>query len=309
MRLVIMGHVSMDRVITPKGENRQPGGAALYTAIAAKTLLRDVYLVTCVGRDYVYMDILRRFDLKGIKVSSRPSTRFTIRYDEDWRAEYLEAKVGAGMYIKPSLIPEKWLSEKTILHLAPMPPLRVLKIIEHVRRLSPETKISVNTWKGYIKKSRVNAFKEIAKQVDFFVLNEAEAYELTGLRSLARAVAKLRAKTLVITLGELGAVVKRNGDIMLIPALTGLFGETVDTTGAGDVWCGGFLAGYMLTGDFSKAVISASILAGLKCLDWNFRTISGLRFGSVEELIKHVITLRGDKRQRKLTDYVNRGGA
>ncbi|RLI25598.1 hypothetical protein DRO57_03580 [Candidatus Bathyarchaeota archaeon] len=309
MRLVVMGHVSMDKVITSKGENRQPGGAALYTAIAAKTLLRSVYLVTCIGRDYAYMDILRRFDLKGIKVSSRPSTRFTIRYDKDWRAEYLEAKVGAGVYIKPSLIPEEWLSEKTVLHLAPMPPSRVLKVIEHVREIAPETVISVNAWKGYITKSSVGIFREIARQVDFFVLNEAEAYGLTGLRSLARAVAKLRARTLVVTLGELGAVVKRDSEIMLIPALTGFFGETVDTTGAGDVWCGGFLAGYMLTGDFNKAVVSASILAGLKCLDWYFRAISGLRFGSVDELIKHVIALRGDRRQRKLTDYMSWGGA
>ena len=68
-------------------------------------------------------------------------------------------------------------------------------------------------------------------------------------------------------------------------------------------------SGYMLTGDFNKAVVSASILAGLKCLDWYFRAISGLRFGSVDELIKHVIALRGDRRQRKLTDYMSWGGA
>ncbi|MBS7618256.1 carbohydrate kinase family protein, partial [Candidatus Bathyarchaeota archaeon] len=112
------------------------------------------------------------------------------------------------------------------------------------------------------------------------------------------------AETLIVTLGELGAIVKRGSDITLVPALARLPGETIDVTGAGDVWCGGFIAGYMLSGDLSKAVVSGSILAGLKCQDWYFRALSKLRFNSVESLIKHIIGLRGDTRQRKITGYV-----
>jgi sugar/nucleoside kinase (ribokinase family) len=298
-----MGHVSADRVITVKGESRQPGGAALYTAIAAKTLVRNVDLVTCVGKDYAHIDVLRYFNLKGIKVSSKPSTSFTIKYDEDWKADYLEVKIGTGVYIKHSQIPVSWLGDETILHLAPMSPQKVLKTIDFIRRVSPKTLISVNTWIGYIRKSTLNTLREVARKADFFVLNESEAYALTGLRNLPRAVAKLETETLIVTLGELGAVVKRGGDIMLIPALTKLPGETVDVTGAGDVWCGGFLAGYMLTKDLNKAVVSGSILAGLKCRDWYFRALLRLSFNSVEDLIKYVISLRGDTRQRKITSY------
>lgn len=305
MKLIVMGHTSIDRIITVHGENRQPGGAALYTAVAAGTLLRNVKLVTCVGRDYPYMEILRQFDLKGIKLSSRPSTRFTISYDSDWRAYYLEAKIGAGAYIKPSLIPDHWLGEEVILHLAPMPPMKVLKTIDYVRKRSPRALISVNTWIGYIGKSSRRVLNEAAKRADFFILSEAEAYALTGLRSLARAVAKLRSKTLVVTLGELGAVVRRGSDVILIPALTGVFDRIVDVTGAGDVWCGGFLAGYILTGNLEKAVLSASILAGLKCTDWYFRSIGAFRFSSVNGLMRHILALRDDKKQRKLTDYLS----
>lgn len=294
----------MDKVITVKGENRQPGGAALYTAVAARTLVRNVDLVTCVGRDYAYMDILRNFNLKSIKVLSRPSTSFTIKYDEDWRADYLEAKIGAGIHIKHSQIPVNWLGGGTVLHLAPMSPQKVLRIIDFIKKISPKTLISVNTWIGYVRKNTLNVLREIAKKVDFFVLNEAEAYALTGLRSLPRAVAKLEAKTLVVTLGELGAVVKRGDDITLIPALTKLPGETIDVTGAGDVWCGGFLAGYVLTGDLNKAVVSGSILAGLKCQDWYFRALLKLRFNSIESLIRYVISLRGDRKQCKITSYM-----
>ncbi|MEM2849722.1 MAG: carbohydrate kinase family protein [Candidatus Bathyarchaeia archaeon] len=305
MRIIVVGHVSMDKVITSKGENRQPGGAALYTAVAAKTLIRNVNLVTCVGRDYAYMDVLRDFDLKGIKISSRPSTSFTIRYDEDWKAEYLEVKIGAGVYIKHSQIPVDWLGDETVLHLAPMPPQKVFRMIDFIRKSGPKTLISVNTWIGYIRKSTLNTLKEIARKADFFVLNEAEARALTGLKSLPRAVAKLEAKTLLVTLGELGAIVKRGDDITLIPALAKLPGETIDVTGAGDVWCGGFISGYVLTKDLNKAVVSGSILAGLKCQDWYFRALLRLRFNSVESLIRHIISLRGDTRQRKITSYVS----
>ncbi len=303
MRIVVVGHVSMDKVMTVKGENRQPGGAALYTAIAAKTLVRDVDLVTCIGKDYAYMDILRDFNPRGISVSSRPSTSFTIKYDEDWKADYLDVKIGAGMYIKHSQIPISWLGNETVLHLAPMPPQKVLRIIDFIRSVSPKTLISVNTWIGYIRKGALSVLREIARKADFFVLNEAEIRALTGLKSLPRAVAKLEAKTLITTLGELGAIAKRNGDMTLIPALTRLPGETVDVTGAGDVWCGGFIAGYMLSGDLNKAVVSGSILAGLKCRDWYFKALSKLRFNSVESLIKYIIGLRGDTKQRKITSY------
>ena len=76
--LFFIGHVSIDKVQNINGSNLQPGGAALYAAIAAKTLLENVYLVSVLGKDYPFLEVLNIFSKRFIKFSNASSTRFSI---------------------------------------------------------------------------------------------------------------------------------------------------------------------------------------------------------------------------------------
>ena len=305
--IFFVGHVSIDRVQNINGSNVQPGGAALYAAIAAKTLFENVYLISVVGRDYPFLDILDLFPRRYIKFSKSPSTRFNIQYNALWEAKYLEAKYSAGLTISPSLIPVENLGAESIVHISPLSPSRVKKIVSAVREKSPKTMISVNTWIGYIRGNNRNILKEIASEVDCFILNDSEAKALTEARSLSMALKLIKSKMLVVTLGELGAIIsKEDGEIQMVPALRFPVEKVVDTTGAGDTWCGSFLAAYKQTGDLMKSVTVASIVSSIKCSGWGFSKLLNLRFKKVDDIINYVIGLKEGGIQKNILDYLGK---
>jgi len=287
------------------GKNIQPGGAALHAAVAAKTLVEDVLLASVIGKDYKFMSELESFAHKHIVTSKLPSTKFNIYYDDHWEAHYLQASDGAGKRISHSILPKSSLRPNNIIHISPLPPIRVHKMITKVRNNSPETIISVNTWIGYMRPRRNRKIlREISQIADFFIINDSEAKALAESDSLSIALKMLEAKMLVITLGEFGAIVKTDkGDVQMIPAIRFPVEKLVDTTGAGDAWCGAFLAAYKLTGNIIKSVTVASIISGIKCTGWGFSRLFKLRFKNVDSVIDYVIGLREGAIQKRLLDY------
>ncbi|MBS7624964.1 carbohydrate kinase family protein [Candidatus Bathyarchaeota archaeon] len=303
--IFFVGHVSIDKVQNINGSNTQPGGAALYAAIAAKTLLENVYLISVIGKDYPFLSALSMFPSRYIRVSRTPSTRFSIKYNEKWEAKYLEANYGSGIHISPSIIPLGSLGPESILHISPISPSKVKKIVELVREKKPKVKISVNTWIGYIRGENKKTLREIAQEVDFFILNDSEAKALTETKSLSTALKTLKAKMLVITLGELGAIISMdNRETQMVPALRVPIERVIDTTGAGDTWCGSFLAAYKRTEDLMKSVIAASIISSIKCTGWGFSRLLNLKFRKVDDIIEYIIGLKEGGVQKKILDYI-----
>ncbi|MFB0500887.1 MAG: carbohydrate kinase family protein [Candidatus Bathyarchaeia archaeon] len=304
--LMFVGHVSIDHVENPQGVRVQPGGAALYAAMAAKTLLKDVTLVSAVGKDYKFTDVLNLLDSKHVRTFNMPSTRFNIKYNMRGEAQYLKTDISAGSKITASCIPTKVLAANSIVHLSPMPPTKAAKIFEKIRRNSPKTGISINTWINYIKKSRRNrtTLKNLALKADFFMLNDTEAKALAQTDSISTALRLLKARMLIITLGELGAII--NGEdigIQMIPALNVPLKKVVDTTGAGDTWCGAFLAAYKLTEDLMKSVTIASIISSIKCSGWGLKKLVNLQFRKPDDVIEYVIGLKEGALQKRILDY------
>ncbi|HEX8481615.1 MAG TPA: adenosine kinase [Allosphingosinicella sp.] len=80
-------------------------------------------------------------------------------------------------------------------------------------------------------------------RLDILFANEAEIVELTGKSGFDEAVAAAaaRVKLLVVTRGEHGAVAVEDGNRVEVPAEP--VERIVDTTGAGDLFAAGFLAG------------------------------------------------------------------
>jgi sugar/nucleoside kinase (ribokinase family) len=178
--------------------------------------------------------------------------------------------------------------------------------VDKIKQKSPETKVSVNTWIDYIRAGRRNRriLNEIALKADFFVLNDTEAKALAQTNSLSSAVRLLKAKRLIVTLGSLGAIISENGNLQMVPALTLPPDKVVDTTGAGDVWCGAFLATYNLTEDFAKSVSAASTISRIKCSDWGFQSLIKLRFRKPNDVVEFVMGLKDGGIQKRILDYV-----
>jgi ribokinase len=303
--LTFLGHVSVDTVENINGRNVQPGGAALHAAIAAKTLTENVALASRIGDDYQFMDVLDTFQSSCLKRSVMPSTKFHIRYDESWEAHYLKTNYGVGSKISYKTVPRDRLNPDSLIHLSPLPPRRVDKIMTKIKEASPKTAISVNTWMGYMneKKNR-EILRELALRADFFIINDSEAKALASADSLSIALKLLKARILVVTLGEFGAIINtEDGDVQMVPALRFPVEKILDTTGAGDAWCGAFLAAYKLSRDFVKAVTAASVISSIKCTGWGFSKLQNLRFKNVEEIADYIIGIKEGSLQKSLLDY------
>ena len=304
--LTFIGHLSIDHVETINGAKIQPGGAALYAAIAAKTLIDDVLLVSVIGEDYPYRNILGFFPRRYVKTSKMPSTRFRIKYDEKWEAKYLEASYGAGTRISPSVIPIRSLRPNSIVHISPLPPLKDRRIVNKIREASSKIEISLNAWMGYMKTNRNRKIlRELAGNVDYFILNDSEAKTLAEADSLSIAMRMLKAKNLIVTLGEFGAIIaSEKSGVQMVPALRFPVERIVDTTGAGDAWCGAFLASLQLTRDFVKSVTAASIISSIKCMGWGFSKLLNLKFKDVDHIVEYVIGLKEGSLQKRILDFM-----
>ena len=304
--LMFIGHVSIDQIENQHGIRVQAGGAALYAAMAAKTLLKNVTLVSAIGKHYEFTDTLKLLNTDHVRTFNMPSTRFNIKYNKQGEAQYLEAALGAGSKITASAIPAQLLGPETIVHLSPMQPSKVSKIVKKIKETSPETRISINTWIGYIKKSRRNraTLKNLAQKADFFIINDTEAKALTQTDSISTALRLLKAKMLIVTLGELGAIIKAEPiGIQMIPALNVPLKNVIDTTGAGDTWCGAFLAAYKLTQDLMKSVTIASTISSIKCSGWGLQKIVTLHFRKPDDVIEYVLALKEGALQKTIPDY------
>lgn len=306
--LVFVGHVSVDKIENVNGVRVQPGGAALYAAMAARTLPTNVRLVSAIGRDYPFQDILKHLDHSRVKTYSMSSTRFHIRYNKRWDARYVKTAWGASPKVNFVAASIKGLDLNTIIHMSPMKPAKVVKILEKITSTSPEAKVSINTWIGYIKGSRKSRriLRDLASKADFFILNDSEAKALAETDSISAALRLLDAKTLIVTLGQLGAIISgKNTGIQMVPALNIPIEKLVDTTGAGDTWCGAFLAAYNLTEDLLKSVSVASIISSIKCSNWGFNNLINLQFKKPDDVIEYVIGLKEGSLQKSLVDYTS----
>lgn len=113
--------------------------------------------------------------------------------------------------------------------------------------------------------------RRLAQLADIVIANETEFEQFAGaatLDSKAREAEMLRLnaetkQTLIVTLGEDGAVAVRNGKLFRAAGLTI---EPVDTVGAGDTFCG-YLAASLDQGlSFEAALRRAAVAGSLACM-------------------------------------------
>lgn len=86
----------------------------------------------------------------------------------------------------------------------------------------------------------------ILKMIDYLIVNEVEAemisgieYDGTNKEEIIDKLLSLGASTVILTLGKEGSIIKNNSINRFIPAYNV---KVIDTTGAGDTFCGAFAA-------------------------------------------------------------------
>ncbi len=259
-----------DLVFWPSGRSvmRQPGGNSIYSALGARIWLSRVVTLTRMGFDYPkhqLEQVLNRVDLEAIPVNA-PSMSAWGLYEADGGRQWVphpKSGTQAEMTPIPSELPRN-LANCPAFHLASMPPTQHLEWALHIRTLG--ALVSADSMQVEVLGSgsignEATHFTMISN-VDFYLPSEVEAQLLIGSNDplfCAKALAECGPRIVVIKLGSEGSIVydKLRGRSAHVPAL----GSAIDPTGAGDAYCGGFLAGYMLSGDAVAAAQMAAVSA------------------------------------------------
>ncbi len=304
--IVTVGHTSIDEVDVGGERKLQLGGAAVYSAMAAKTFLKSG-IVSRVGRDFPpsFLKTLSEAGISttGIRKIHGRSTRFFIEYDDNGAASYKGFKLNAGRNISAKDIPLSFLGARGF-HIAPMNPNKQRRIIDFLRSNSYGV-VSLNTYMGYAKSFK-KTLLGIMGAVDIFTINDDEAMTLADSKSFEHALEKLKKlphNHVIITMGVYGSIVISDGEINFFPSV---FQEkTVDLTGCGDVFAGSFLASFLRTNDPHKAANIANSVASLNATDWNYQALKPLVFKNLERFQLFITSRqrRLKKKQKMLEAY------
>lgn len=103
-------------------------------------------------------------------------------------------------------------------------------------------------------------------KIDTLILNETEAYDLSGCESIDKIINYFREKyenlKLLLTLGKNGGIYSSKDTKIKFSSFKT---KAIDTTGAGDTFLGYFLASISKGEDVEKSLKLASLAAGLAC--------------------------------------------
>lgn len=296
MEVVTVGHASLDRVKINERESIQLGGAAVYSAMAAKIFSRTG-IVSRVGRDFSvehYSELEEAgIDTFGLKKVKGSSSSFSIEYDKEGNASYTSYERNVGVQIRPSDIPRNYMKASGF-HIAPMAASKQQAFLKFLKK-NTNAVISLNTHVGYFSKYR-KGIDRLMPLADVFILNGEEAMRLAGTKNLERALNFLKRRKhnlIVVTIGVHGSAVIQEGGLTFFPSL--YQPNIIDLTGCGDAFAGAFISTYITTKDALKSANIANSVASISATDWNFQALKALRFKTLENFQQYVIA-----RQRRL---------
>lgn len=260
-----IGHITLDKIVTPKQTIYMPGGTSYYYSHGMSHLkdFKHYKLVTSLAKSE--MKAVEDIRAKGIEVQVIPSRKtvyFENVYGEDQnnRTQRVLAKAD------PFTIEGLQQVEANIFHLGSL--LSDDFSLEVIKYLSTKGRLSVDA-QGYLREVRgekVYAVDwedkiEALKYIDILKVNEHEMEVLTGYSVPELAALKLAewgVKEVLITLGSLGSLIYAENKFHHIPAYPPK--DIVDATGCGDTYMAGYLymrnkgASYEEAGCFAAAM-------------------------------------------------------
>lgn len=265
-----VGHLTLDKVVTPKETVYMSGGASFYVSHAIQNLNTDYLLVA--GLAESEMPAVEKLREKGIEVKvalSRHSVYFENIYGEnqDDRSQRVLAKADPFEIEMMDGIEAKYY------HIGAL--LADDFSVDFVKALSERGKISIDC-QGYLREVRGEEVfavdwvdkKEVLRYVDILKANEMEMKVLTGTTDVYAAAKILHdwgVKEVLLTLGSIGSVTYDGNNFVMIPAYEA--NEVVDATGCGDTYMAGYLykraKGYSIedAAKFAAAVATIKIEA------------------------------------------------
>jgi sugar/nucleoside kinase (ribokinase family) len=262
-----IGHITLDKIVTPKAIKHMAGGTAFYFSNAIRNMDVKYGLVTAVAK--TEMPSVTALQDKGIEVKALPSEHSV--YFENIYGENQDNRTQRVLQkADPFTVEDLKGTDAIIFHLGAL--LADDMSTELIKELFSRGNVSVDA-QGYLREVVDKGVKatdwadkqEALKYVDILKVNEHEMEVLTGLTDIhegAKVLADWGVKEVVVTLGSMGSVIYADSIYYTIPAYKPT--EVVDATGCGDTYMAGYLYKRVKGADIQKAGEFAAAMAGLK---------------------------------------------
>jgi sugar/nucleoside kinase (ribokinase family) len=265
-----IGHITLDKIITPKQTIYMPGGTSYYFSHGISHLndWKNYKLVTSLApSEYSSVDELTG---KGLNVEIIPSKK-TVYFENSYGINQNNRTQRVLAKADPFTVEKIQNIEAKIFHLGSL--LSDDFSLDVIKYLSKKGTLSVDA-QGYLREVRgENVYpidwcekKEALKYVHILKVNEHEAKVLTGLddyQAAARQLAEWGVKEVLLTLGSEGSIIYAENSFYYIPAYPPK--EVVDATGCGDTYMLGYLymrnkgASYEEAGCFAAALSTVKL--------------------------------------------------
>ena len=228
--LVTIGHVGYDILETASGKKQIVGGAGYFVTKAASLFSKNVGLVSRVGTDFNLAYLLKLgVDISGVKIiDDGKSFRWYSKYDKEFNVVESRGELNVGNDITAEDVPSAFLDSKFI-HLASMPPKMQSNLFSKFRESN--AKISIDTVEAFLQKWPEET-NRVLSQADIIFVNERE-FDMLYPKTRKN-------KQIVKKMGSKGAEAFFNGKTFNASAPK--VNTAIDTTGAGDIVAGAFLA-------------------------------------------------------------------
>jgi ribokinase len=244
-----------------------PGGKGANQALAARRAGADVRLAGAIGDDGMGRIALRELDAGGVDLAAvarhAGTTGLAIITVDDKGENTIVVSPGSNARASAASIAPDWFGRRdTLLLQMEVPFAESLVAAKAARDGGARVILSVAPYAALA--------AEDTAAFDMLIVNEHEAADLAahlgvfakGADATASALARRLGRTLIATLGADGAVAATADGLISVPALPV---DVVDTTGAGDTFCG-VLAAYLDEGAaMADAMRMAAIAGSLAC--------------------------------------------
>lgn len=265
-----IGHITKDKIITPRQTVYMAGGTSFYFSYAFSHLPQNVsfQLVTKLGEGE--MKSVEDMRQAGIDVQVYPS-RHTVYFENKYGENQNDRTQRVLERADPFTVDEMREVNAGVYHLGSL--LSNDFSTEVVKYLSTKGRISIDA-QGYLREVRGEKVypidwaekREILAHTDIIKVNEHEMEVITGLtdpRAAAKCLAEWGVKEVCVTLGSEGSIILAEGKFYDIPAYEPK--EIVDATGCGDTYSAGYLwcraqgMGFEESGKFAAAMCTLKL--------------------------------------------------
>jgi ribokinase len=277
--ITVFGSINVDLVTrvahipgpgeTVRGSDYQliPGGKGANQALAARRAGAEVRLVGAIGDDGMGRIALRELESGGVDLASVArldgTTGLAIIAVDERGENAIVVSPGANARASAGSIPPGAFGAKdTVLFQMEVPFVESLAAAKAAREAGARVILSVAPYTALP--------AEDVATFDMLIVNEHEAADLAvhlgvsarGADATASALARRLGRAVIATLGADGAVAATPEGLVRVPALAV---TPVDTTGAGDTFCGVLVAALDQGATLSDALRSASAASALAC--------------------------------------------